>query len=332
MGIGAKLLGNVYAVGRNVDRFFSVKKRLQRPVISIGNIASGGRAKSPLCVEIARGLKMRAFDPILLTRGYGRSRKEALVVNRLGIHFVKDGSFLPHEKLAPYELLEWMGDEALEFFVKTGFTTVVGPHRFQNAQFWLRQLGGGTSDIVFLLDDGFQHWSLERDFDIVNFTSSDLMDELLPLGRLREKPEAMGRADCVLELEKDIWKESWGPEKEWDLNKSLELTTRAISPEEQGLSCAHHLRLRDHASRATVLKKLKKFRKQHPEITQLVVGYKEAVKLVPWPLLAEYAGDAWHRDDVLEGMEIFVTGMSLCFSDEELFWSRIETLLESRYE
>lgn len=332
MGIGAKLLGNVYAGGRNLDRLLTVKKRLQRPVISVGNIASGGRAKSPLVVELARGLKLRSFDPILLTRGYGRESKEALVVNRLGVHFVANGSFTPHEKLQPFELLRLMGDEALEFFVKTGFTTVVGPKRYHNAQFWLRQLGGGFSDIVFVLDDGFQHWGLERDFDIVNFDRADLMDELLPLGRLREKPEAMGRADCVLELEKDIWKESWGPEQEWDPKVSVELTTRARREGEEGLDCAHHLHLRDHATRASLLKEIKSFRNSHPEVTQLVVGYKEAVKLVPWVVLAEYAGDAWHRGDILEGMEIFVTGMKICFSDEALFWSRIDTLLESLYE
>jgi tetraacyldisaccharide 4'-kinase len=50
---------------------------------------------------------------------------------------------------------------------------------------------------LHLLDDGFQHRSLARDFDIVLITADDARDRLLPAGRLREPLAALQRADAV---------------------------------------------------------------------------------------------------------------------------------------
>jgi tetraacyldisaccharide 4'-kinase len=49
-----------------------------------------------------------------------------------------------------------------------------------------------------LLDDGFQHRALARDFDIVLVTAEDAHDRLLPAGRLREPLTALARADAVV--------------------------------------------------------------------------------------------------------------------------------------
>jgi tetraacyldisaccharide 4'-kinase len=49
-----------------------------------------------------------------------------------------------------------------------------------------------------LLDDGFQHRGLARDFDIVLVTPEDARDRLLPAGRLREPLRSLWRADAVV--------------------------------------------------------------------------------------------------------------------------------------
>jgi tetraacyldisaccharide 4'-kinase len=51
---------------------------------------------------------------------------------------------------------------------------------------------------MHLLDDGFQHRGLARDFDIVLVTPEDARDRLLPAGRLREPLHELRRADAVV--------------------------------------------------------------------------------------------------------------------------------------
>jgi tetraacyldisaccharide 4'-kinase len=51
---------------------------------------------------------------------------------------------------------------------------------------------------LHLLDDGFQHRALARDFDIVLVTPEDGRDRLLPAGRLREPLSSLVRADAVV--------------------------------------------------------------------------------------------------------------------------------------
>ncbi len=55
---------------------------------------------------------------------------------------------------------------------------------------------------LHLLDDGFQHRRLARDFDIVLVTPSDAQDSLLPIGRLREPLSSLRRADAVVLTER----------------------------------------------------------------------------------------------------------------------------------
>ena len=51
---------------------------------------------------------------------------------------------------------------------------------------------------LHLLDDGFQHRRLHRDFDIVLLPAEDQAGSLLPTGRLREPLSALNRADAVV--------------------------------------------------------------------------------------------------------------------------------------
>lgn len=118
----------------------------------------------------ARGVK---FD--VLSRGYGR--------NSRGVKLVEPGG-------TPQEF----GDEPLLTARKLQVPVVVGEDRYTAGRFAESRFG----QQLHLLDDGFQHRALARDFDIVLVIPQDAGDRLLPAGRLREPLRALHRADAVV--------------------------------------------------------------------------------------------------------------------------------------
>jgi tetraacyldisaccharide 4'-kinase len=86
------------------------------------------------------------------------------------------------------------GDEPLLIARRLGVPVIVGEERYE---------AGVAAESKFgpephLLDDGFQHRALARDFDIVLVTPEDARDRLLPAGRLREPLASLRRADAVV--------------------------------------------------------------------------------------------------------------------------------------
>ncbi|HET9180732.1 MAG TPA: tetraacyldisaccharide 4'-kinase [Candidatus Angelobacter sp.] len=155
-------------------RIFKVH-RLSRPVASIGNISVGGSGKTPFVIALGELLKQRGIEFDVLSRGYRRRSQEIAVVDPQG---------------SP----EQFGDEPLLIARKLGVPVVVGADRYKAGLFAEEKF----SSRLHLLDDGFQHRRLHRDFDIVMLPPSDLHDILLPLGRLREPRSALQRADAVV--------------------------------------------------------------------------------------------------------------------------------------
>jgi len=173
------LLSAIFGAGvatRNAlyDRgVFSVKK-LARPVVSIGNISVGGSGKTPFVIAIGQLLAERGIAFDVLSRGYGRTSTEIAVVN-------------PNGSSAQF------GDEPLLIARKLHAPVIVGADRYQAGLLAEQKF----STKLHLLDDGFQHRRLHRDFDIVLLPSEDQTGSLLPAGRLREPITALNRADAV---------------------------------------------------------------------------------------------------------------------------------------
>ncbi len=158
-------------------------RRLSRPVVSVGNITTGGTGKTPLVAYIARRLIARGFRPAILTRGYGRRGGADLMALAPG----------REHKVDPLEV----GDEpALLAKLLPEVPIVVCANRFRGGR-WAEE----RFDVnVHLLDDGFQHWALERDVDVVTLdVTQPLSDrELLPAGRQRETCDALERAQVIV--------------------------------------------------------------------------------------------------------------------------------------
>ena len=149
-------------------------RTLSGPVVSIGNLSTGGSGKTPFVLLLGELLKARGIKFDVLSRGYGRQTRGVLLVDPAG---------LPQQ----------FGDEPLLIARKLQVPVVVGENRFLAGKFAESWFGPQ----LHLLDDGFQHRALARDFDLVLVTPQDLSDRLLPAGRLREPLTALRRADAI---------------------------------------------------------------------------------------------------------------------------------------
>lgn len=157
------------------DRGTLEAKRLSGSVISVGNISVGGTGKTPFVILLGELLKARGVRFDVLSRGYRRKSKGVVMVS-------PDGS--------PAEY----GDEPLLIARRLRVPVIVGESRYEAGLFAEQKFGSR----LHLLDDGFQHRSLARDYDIVLLSPRDLQDALLPIGRLREPLTSLQRADAIV--------------------------------------------------------------------------------------------------------------------------------------
>ncbi|MBU1996351.1 MAG: tetraacyldisaccharide 4'-kinase [Candidatus Omnitrophica bacterium] len=150
--------------------------RLNKKVISVGNITLGGVGKTPLVEVIARELKTNGKKPVVLNRGYKDSVSS-------------DESQTKDEARMLERVLE-------------DVPVIVGANRFENAK---KYLENNDAD-VFILDDGFQRWRLHRDLNIVCIDATNPWGNgfLIPRGFLRENLNALKRADMFVITKADL--------------------------------------------------------------------------------------------------------------------------------
>jgi len=173
-------LSSIYEVAvraRNAlyDRRRLRARRLEGPVVSVGNLSAGGSGKTPFVMLLGELLQSRGVKFDVLSRGYGRESVGVLLVD-------------------PGGLPQNFGDEPLLIARRLQVPVIVGEGRYEAGRFAETRFGAQ----LHLLDDGFQHRGLARDFDIVLVTPQDASDRLLPAGRLREPLSALRRADAVV--------------------------------------------------------------------------------------------------------------------------------------
>ncbi|MBN2097718.1 MAG: tetraacyldisaccharide 4'-kinase [Candidatus Omnitrophica bacterium] len=130
------------------------------PVISVGNITWGGTGKTPMLESLVKFMRQQARKPAVLFRGYAEDE---------------------------IELLQNKFNNLLVFS---------GKNRAKLARVADQRYGAD----VIILDDGFQHWRIKRDLDIVLIDASCAFgnNRLIPRGILREPLTALARADLLI--------------------------------------------------------------------------------------------------------------------------------------
>lgn len=136
------------------------------PVVSIGNLTTGGTGKTPVVAWIAKWFRDRDIRVAIVSRGYGRGEQDQ-----------NDEAAELHERLPDVPHLQ-------------------DPNRIQSAQIAVDELDSQ----VILMDDGFQHRHLKRDLDIVliDMTCPFGYGYVLPRGLLREPASSLRRASAVI--------------------------------------------------------------------------------------------------------------------------------------
>jgi 3-deoxy-D-manno-octulosonic-acid transferase len=170
----------VWRAGVWVDRSLKSRRR-KRPccVVSVGNLSVGGTGKTPFVIWLCASLKDQGRVPGVLLRGYRRRSGPAVLT-------IAAGQTVPVEEA---------GEEAL-IHLRAGYGPVgVGSDRERV----LIEMQARQGIDCAVADDGFQHWRLRRDCDIVLIDAlNPLCGGILPLGRLREGFPALRRAHAVV--------------------------------------------------------------------------------------------------------------------------------------
>ena len=159
------------------------RTRLDCCVISIGNITVGGTGKTPTAQKVALMIQKLGYRVVILNRGY-RSHWE----EKIGV--VSDGKKI---YMTAYEA----GDEAFLMAKQLpGIPVVIGKERAITGQFAVDKFKAE----VIILDDGYQHWQLYRDLDVVLVDTLNMFGNgcILPRGTLREPLCNLSRAGLFL--------------------------------------------------------------------------------------------------------------------------------------
>lgn len=143
-------------------------ERASLPVVSLGNLSTGGTGKTPVTLFLAQGLETSGILTAILSRGHGGKRRRDPM------------------RVDPDSDPSATGDEPTLMARRLGPGRVfVGRKRIEAARLACAE----RQDLqALLLDDGFQHRALHRDVDLLLLDGSRLWGNgrMLPLGNLRE--------------------------------------------------------------------------------------------------------------------------------------------------
>jgi tetraacyldisaccharide 4'-kinase len=218
-------------------------RRLGFPVVSIGNLSTGGSGKTPLAIALARALAGRGLHVDVLSRGYGRQTGLAARVNPNGTaaDFGDEPLLIARAAEVPVYVASqrYQAGRLAEADQRKSRLEAASVPEAQATEAYPSEAAPFSnpfatpeiepaSPAIHLLDDGFQHRQLARDVDILLLDRRDWQDWLLPAGNLREPRRAIHRATVVAlpsgdkELERALRHWGWqGPV--WKLRRRMEV-------------------------------------------------------------------------------------------------------------
>ena len=150
--------------------------KLQRPVIVVGNLTTGGSGKTPLVIALCHLLQQNGVTPGVISRGYGRSDTN-------------------NRRVTEHDDAAVIGDEPLLIFRRTGAAVAVASKRIEAAAL----LEDEDIDIL-IADDGLQHYQLPRSIEICVIDGQRRFGNghLLPAGPLRESQDQLEHVDFLV--------------------------------------------------------------------------------------------------------------------------------------
>ena len=178
------------------------RSKVDSYVISVGNITIGGTGKTPIVIEIAKYLSENRKKCSVISRGYKRESK--------GLFVVSDGN--KNISNSPKQ----SGDEPLIIAKSTGVPVICNSNRTEASNYAIENF----SSKYIVLDDGFQHRKLQKDFDIIIIDSSRFLgnEKNIPLGFLRDDIARLKKADRII-ISKVFDKERLSNQVEYLVNR-----------------------------------------------------------------------------------------------------------------
>ena len=218
-------LSNLYGLvaarrRRWYDQRPEIVRRLRQPVISVGALTVGGSGKTPIAAELAKILMSMGEHPSILSRGYRRQDPV-------------DGVVVVRDQTAIRSNLEQSGDEPFMLARTLQETSVfVCENRYLAGRLAETRFGA----TVHVLDDGFQHFNLYRDVDLVVLGDADIESaSTLPTGRLREQFDAIRLADALI-IETPTVDEAQKFSGRFGVERSFHFTRRLLPPRDPATS------------------------------------------------------------------------------------------------
>jgi tetraacyldisaccharide 4'-kinase len=168
--------------------------KISKPVISVGNISTGGTGKSPFVIFLAKYFIENNITPTIVSRGYKRKSN--------AIETVYNGSEIT-------STVEKSGDEPLMIAKSIAidykyFYVLTGSKRVETSNYAINKF---NPDII-ILDDTFQHRRIKRNLDIVLIDANEMFNNkltnsfVIPSGNLRENLKNLERADIIIQNNK----------------------------------------------------------------------------------------------------------------------------------
>lgn len=152
-------------------------RRLNVPVVVVGNIYVGGTGKTPVTIALVRELQARGWRPGIVSRGFGRKGEAPAIVGT-------DSNAAE------------VGDEPLLIYRETGVPVAVGQDRHRAG---MELLDAHPEINLIVSDDGLQHLQLARDVEIAVVGARGLGNGwVLPAGPLREPPSRLDTVDAIV--------------------------------------------------------------------------------------------------------------------------------------
>ncbi|WP_066284194.1 MULTISPECIES: tetraacyldisaccharide 4'-kinase [Arsenophonus] len=148
------------------------------PIIVVGNLTVGGNGKTPLVIWLVKKLLSKGYRVGVISRGYGgKANSYPLLLNK---------------KISIKE----SGDEPALIYWRTGVPVIVSPNRVIAVKMLLSK-----QKLDFIIsDDGLQHYTLQRDFEIVVIDGTRRFGNgwLLPAGPLREYKYRLKNVNAII--------------------------------------------------------------------------------------------------------------------------------------